>query len=380
MVIEVNYESHMRDGFGSRPYSYFCTIPDIKVGDLVKAPTGRGESLARVSAVDIPEYRIPSNILEIMKTVTEKAEPREMPVPEPPPQQIGLDELETASELALAVSEDVFKVEQLPVISEHLRSVKDEIEAMTKEAAGMVCTEDTIQTVKTERAKLNRTFTDLDARRKEVKAAVMAPYDRFEAVFKECVTIPFKEADAALKEKVAEVETIQRDTCEERLRLYFGELCQLHGVDYISYEQAGVKIDMASAKAKTPKKLMDKLGEFVAGVAVGADQIRQMDDAAEIMAEYKTCLNVGKAVATVQERRRRVEEEKKTAEAREQSRKRMEDAVAKVDAIAPPEIVQPPAEDPIIPRCVFACVNARRSQLIKIRDFLKQEGIEYERA
>jgi len=290
MVIEVNYESHMRDGFGSRPYSYFCTIPDIKVGDLVKAPTGRGESLARVSAVDIPEYRIPSNILEIMKTVTEKAEPREMPVPEPPPQQIGLDELETASELALAVSEDVFKVEQLPVISEHLRSVKDEIEAMTKEAAGMVCTEDTIQTVKTERAKLNRTFTDLDARRKEVKAAVMAPYDRFEAVFKECVTIPFKEADAALKEKVAEVETIQRDTCEERLRLYFGELCQLHGVDYISYEQAGVKIDMASAKAKTPKKLMDKLGEFVAGVAVGADQIRQMDDAAEIMAEYKTCL------------------------------------------------------------------------------------------
>lgn len=384
MVVEVNYANNSRDGFGTRPYSYFCTIPDIKVGDLVKAPTGRGESLARVSAVDIPEYRISSDILGLMKTITEKAEPQELSAPKSPPQQIGLDDLmepeaaQGGEPLSLAVSPDVFHVEQLPVISERLRSVKNAIEVMTADAAGMVCTEDTIQAVKAKRAELNKIFTEMDARRKDVKAAVMAPYDRFEAVFKECVTEPFKAADTALKDKVVQVEAVQRDACEERLRLYFNELCQLHGVDYIRYEQAGIKIDMASAKAKTPKKLMDKLGEFVASVAVGADQIRQMDDAAEIMAEYKTCLNVGKAVSAVQERRRRVQEEKKTAEAREQSRKRMEDAVAKVDAIAPPEIVQPPTEDPIIPRCAFACVNARRSQLIKVRDFLKQEGIQYE--
>ena len=380
MVIEVNYENNTRDGFGSRPYSYFCTIPDIKVGDLVKAPTGRGESLARVAAVDIPEYRIPSNILGMMKTVSERADPQEAPIPEDPPEQIGLDDLgqEDPPEALSIATDMMIRVTQLPIIEEQLRAVRSQVEDMTSEAMSMVCTEETIQAVKARRAELNKQFTELDARRKEVKAAVMAPYDRFEAVFKECVTTPFKEADAALKEKVAEVEAVQRDTCEERLRLYFDELCQLHGVDYIRYEQAGIKIDMASAKAKTPKKLMDKLGEFVSGVAVGADQIRQMDDAAEIMAEYKTCLNVGKAVSSVQERHRRVEEEKKSAEAREQARKRLDAAVAKVDAIAPPETVQQPVDDPVIPALTFTCINARRSQLIAVRDFLKKEGIQYE--
>ncbi len=384
MVIEVNYENNTRDGFGSRPYSYFCTIPDIKVGDLVKAPTGRGEALARVAVVDIPEYRIPSNILGMMKTVSERADPQEAPVTAPPPEQLGLDDLmepEAAAEaepISFAISPDVFRVEQLPVISEHLRSVKERVEIETTEAASMVCTEETIQAVKAKRAELNKTFTELDARRKEVKAAVMDPYEQFEAVFRECITEPFKAADAALKDKVAEVEAVQRDTCEERLRLYFDELCQLHGVDYIRYEQAGIKIDMASAKAKTPKKLMDKLGEFVSGVAVGADQIRQMDDAAEIMAEYKTCLNVGKAVSVVQERRRRVEQEKKNAEVREQARKRQEEAVAKVDAIAPPVTVPPPAEDPVIPRLSFTVIGARKSQLIKLREYLKTEGMIYE--
>ena len=276
MVIEVNYENQTRDGFGSRPYSYFCKIPDIKVGDLVKAPTGRGESLARVAAVDIPEYRIPSNILGMMKTVTEKAEPREAPVPTPPPEQIRLDDLgQEEPPAAFSIATDVMiRVTQLPIIEEQLRAVKSQVEEMTSEAMSMVCTEETIQAVKARRAELNKQFQDLDARRKQVKAAVMAPYERFEAVFKECVTTPFKNADSSLKEKVAEVEAVQRDTCEARLRMYFEELCQLHGVDYIRYDQAGIKIDMASAKAKTPKKLMDKLGEFVSAVAVGADQIR----------------------------------------------------------------------------------------------------------
>jgi len=381
MVIEVNYENHTKDGFGSRPYSYFCTIPGIKVGDLVKAPTGRGESLARVAAVDIPEYRIPSNILGMMKTVTERAEPRETPVPAPPPEQIRLDELEQEEEAPaeLSIAADVMiRVTQLPIIEEQLRAVKSQVEEMTSEAISMVCTEETVQAVKARRAELNKQFTDLDARRKEVKAAVMAPYDRFEAVFRECVTTPFKEADAALKDKIAEVEAVQRDTCEERLRLYFDELCQLHGVDYIRYEQAGIKIDMASAKAKTPKKLMDKLGDFVSAVAIGADDIRKMDDPVEIMAEYKKCLNVGKAVAAVQDRRRRVEEEKKAAEARESSRARQEVAVARVEAAAPPEIAEPPEEDPVVERLTFTIVGARKSQLIKLRNYLKTEGLIYE--
>ena len=381
MIVEVNYENSARTGFGTRPYSYFCDIEDIKVGDLVKAPTGRGESIAKVSAVDVPEWRVPEDIQRLMKTITERAERRETPAPEPAPQQMGLDDLaaEPAEEPpALAISADVIRVTQLPVIEEQLRAVKAQVEAITSEAAGMVCTEDTIQVVKARRAELNKLAAEFDARRKEVKAAVLAPYERFEAVYRECVAQPFKEADAALKAKIAQVEDVQRDECEARLRRYFMELCQVHGVDYITYEQAGIKIDMASAKARTPKKLMDRLSDFVAGVAVGADQIRSMDDAAEIMAEYKTCLNVGKAVAMVQMRHRAVEQERKAAAVREEARERQEAAVAKVDAVAPPVTVEPPKEDPVIERLTFTVVGARKSQLIKLREYLKTEGLRYE--
>ena len=189
------------------------------------------------------------------------------------------------------------------------------------------------------------------------------------------------QADAALREKIDETEAVMKRRCEETLRNYFTGLCMVHHVDFLTYEQAGVKIDMTSARAKNPQKLKDKLGEFVARVAADVDSIQAMDDAAEVMTEYKKCLDIGRALAVVQDRHRRIEEEKKAAAAREEAKKQTEAAVAKVDAVAPPvEIKNEPsaAEERIFPRFTFTCINATRSQLIKIREFLKQEGIQYE--
>lgn len=294
-------------------------------------------------------------------------------------------DLPTEDGIDLVASADIIRVTQLPIIEEQLRSVKAYVEQITAEATSLVCTDETIQTVKASRADLNKRFAELETRRKEVKAAVMGPYERFDAVYKECISVPFKSADAALKTKIDTVESELKARCEEKLRRYFDELLVLHGVDFITYEQAGIKIDMTSAKAKKPQKLMDKLGEFVSAVALGADSIRKMDDAAEIMAEYKTCLNVGQAVSVVQTRHRQIEAEKKAAEAREEARRRQEEAVAKVEAAAKVESVAtpiptpaPPAEEKIFPRFTFTVLNATKSQLIKVREFMKQEGIQYE--
>ena len=106
-------------------------------------------------------------------------------------------------------------------------------------------------------------FDQLEARRKEVKAAVMGPYEQFDAVYKECISGPFKRVDAALKEKVDDVESSLKRQCEEKLRVFFEGLCILHNIDYITYEQTGVKVDMASARAKTPQKLKDKLSSHL---------------------------------------------------------------------------------------------------------------------
>lgn len=271
---------------------------------------------------------------------------------------------------------ELIKVVQLPVIEEQLRSMKEAVDKRVEEALSLVCTDETIQTVKSARAELNKEFQALEEQRKEVKKAVLGPYERFEAVYKECVSDAFKTADAALKGKVEATEREIKQRCEDGLREYFAELCAVERVDFVRYEQAGIVVDMASAKQKTPKKLREKLADFVAGIARNMELISGMDDAEEIMVEFKRSLNASAAISTVQERHRRIEAEKEAQALREEQRAREAEAVAKVEAAAPP-VTEPPVESEKVYRCSFSVV-ATKTQLKKLKDFMIQEGIRYE--
>ena len=113
---------------------------------------------------------------------------------------------------------ELIKVIQLPVIEEQLRTAKDFVDKTVTDAMSLVCTEETVQTVKAARACLNRQFSELEEQRKAVKAAVLDPYNRFEAVYKECVSDAFRRADADLKRKVADGESEMKRRCEDGLR------------------------------------------------------------------------------------------------------------------------------------------------------------------
>ena len=271
----------------------------------------------------------------------------------------------------------LIEVRQLPIIAERLRMVKDQVEAMTQEAASLVCTADTVQQVKDTRADLRKRFDELETQRKQVKAAVMGPYEAFVKVYEECISGPFKIADNKLKEQIDGFENELKAGCEERLREYFAELIHVHGVEFLTFEKAmqlgKLKIGMADAQAKTPKKLMDGLASIVADVAVGIDRISQMDDAAEIAAEYKKSFDIGQAVAAVQSRKKEIAAEKEAAEIRKAEEARTAQAVAKVDAIAPP--VQKEPEKIYTIKFTVKCTKA---QGLKLRSYLIQEGIQYE--
>lgn len=276
--------------------------------------------------------------------------------------------------------ESLIVVKQLPVIEEQLRAIKDRWEQRAIDAGSMVCTEETIQAVKAFRAEMRKEFEEVEALRKAAKRAVMEPYNRFEAVYKECITTAFQRADIACSSKVSEVEEDMKRRCEDGLRDYFDELCAVHHLDWLTYERAGVKVDMASAKAKTPKKLRDQLRDFVLGVRGSVDAIMKSDDAPEIMEEYQRSLNVANAICIVQERHRRIEEQKAAQEARKAEQEREAEMVRRVEALAPPVVVKATEKDPdeIISRLTFTCINATRAQLHKVREFLNMEGIKYE--
>lgn len=293
-------------------------------------------------------------------------------------------------------------VSQLPVIQEELRALKERWELKAADAASMVCTEDTVQDLKKIRADMRKEFDAADTQRKAAKAQYMAPWDAIEATFKECVKDAFTKADNSLKETISGFENQLKKQCEWALREYFAELIEAENIDFLTFEKAmelgKIKISMAEAKRSTPRQAQDALAAVVSNIAVGMEQISQMDDAPAIMAEFKQCFDVGRSVATVQARRKREQEEAEAAEARKRAQEAQAAAVAKVQAAAPAKVVaapemsetaqssptlQPvpftvPAEDPVFPEFTFTVYGARKSQLVQIRDFLKQEGIRYE--
>ena len=279
---------------------------------------------------------------------------------------------------------NLIQVVQLPVIEERLRSMKEAVIDQTAAAMALVCNDETLAQVRAVRADLNKTFSDLEEQRKAVKKAVMGPYEAFEKVYKECITEPFKNADAVLKEKVSEVENGIKAECEAKMREYFSELCAAERVDWLKFEWVGLKIDLATARQKSHAKLREQIAGFVVGVAQAVNTISKMEDAEEIMAEYRQCLDMGRAIGIVQDRHQRIEEERQAAEARRAAQEAQAAAVQKVEAVAPPIVLEPPVaapaphqEDEKVYKCSFT-VHATKAQLKRLKDFMMQEGIRYE--
>lgn len=271
----------------------------------------------------------------------------------------------------------LMKVTQLPVIEEHLRSRKEQTEQRVAEAMSLVCTDETLTSVKNIRAEMNREFADAETQRKAIKAAIMEKYDSFESVYRECIADPYKRADADLKAKIDATESEIKSRCEEMLLGYFRELCAVNEIDFLSFGQTGVKVDMASARAKTPKKLMEQIKLKVDGVAQDMKTIGTMgENAPEIMVEYKNNLDLSLAISVVNERHRRAEEEREAVKRHTvtPAARAAGDTVA-----AAPQVVPKRVEQVAVERLTVSFrVTDTRERLRLLKQFLVSNGYQYE--
>ena len=269
-----------------------------------------------------------------------------------------------------------------PVIYENLLDLQERVASITDIVNGLPREPENLPQVKKARADLRRYFESLEEQRKAVKAAVMAPYNDAEAKYKALVSGPIGQADKLCKDFVDGVEASMKRQCEEGLREYFSELCAVNHVEFLKFEQAGIVIDMASSRQKTPKKLREQLAQFVSRVSSDLDSISEMEDAEEILVEYKQSLNLSSAIGIVLDRHRRIQQQREESISRASVKASELEAVHKVDAIAPPAPVQPPKEErrytiSFTLRPTEAQMKKLRPLLIELKDFLIQEGIEY---
>jgi hypothetical protein len=263
------------------------------------------------------------------------------------------------------------------VITENLIDLSARLLAITDRIKQLPRDMSSISEVKQHRAQMRKYFDMLETQRKQVKEAVLEPYTRAEAVYKDMVAEPFKKADKLCKAFVDEVESAEKKVCEDTLRAYFTELCHLKGIYWLRFEQLGIKVDMAMARQKEPKKAMEQIKAFVQNVDAAVQSITGMEDANEILSEYTKTLDLAKAISTVSARK----EGQKQMEAVLAANRMAQEARKQNGAMMAaqmPEAVRVTRPEPVkLLRATFS-VTATMPMLRGLKAFLDDHNYEYQ--
>lgn len=275
------------------------------------------------------------------------------------------------------MSDEIIVIEQLPVIKQQLQTIKADVTKRVNDALSLVCTKETVAVVKEARAELTKEFKAWEDKRKEVKNAIMKPYNDFDEAYKDCITDVFKAADSDLKSKIDSVENELKEQRYQEVFCYFEELCQANNLDFVTFENTNINITLSASMKSLKKQAKD----FVDRICDDLTLIATQEHKDEILYFYKkqdgiSFLDVSKSIAFVIDKHRVIEAEK-AKEAERQAQIEVIKAVeSKVDEIVPPTIEPPKEDEPIL--TVRFTVKGTRTQLKALKEFLNNGGYDYE--
>ena len=153
-------------------------------------------------------------------------------------------------------------VEQLPIITEHLESVKEQIQERVNNALQLVCANDTAKEIKNVRAELNKEFKNFEAKRKEVKNSILLPYTNFENVYKDCISDAYTKADLELKNSYWRNWRTAKARKRGWFKKLFAEYALSRNIDFIRFENIGLNITLSASL----KSLKTKIAEYIDNV------------------------------------------------------------------------------------------------------------------
>lgn len=282
-------------------------------------------------------------------------------------------------------------VEQLPIIKQQLQQIKEKFSEETARAKEMECTEDTLKSVRATRAYISKIFKALEDKRKAAKKAILAPYEEFEQVYKECVTDIYKPCDEELAKKIAEVENSLKAAKRADAQEYFNEYAKSLMIDFVTLDRIGLNITLNASK----KSIRTQIKDFLDRVNDELQLIETQPHSAEILVEYKISLNVAQAITRVSERHKAIEEEQRRREAAQAVVEKTAAVVKAVDEVVDEvvdestEFAPPTAESaPEAPQVegtseekIYSTeflVKGTIAQLKALKEFLINGGYEYE--
>ena len=282
------------------------------------------------------------------------------------------------------MKEGLIVIKQLPQIEEHLKDLSTEIDKKVKDAKSLICTEESVKTIKQVRADLNKEFKELEIQRKAVKEQILEPYVQFEEVYKTYISDKYKEADIDLKQKIDSTENELKKQKENEIKDYFEEYKTANNIDFVDFKQANINVTLTASK----KNLKEQAKTFIDKIVDDLKLIETQEGKEEILVEYKQNLNVSKSIQEVANRHKLLEEEKKKQE--ELKNKQLEEAQRQADmSIKTQEVATKNALDNFVieaPKIeeqeeiltLKFKVRGTRSKLRELKRFLEDGGYDYE--
>lgn len=292
---------------------------------------------------------------------------------------------------------EIVRVESIGVIKQQLDKVEKIIDDKTKNIPEVLKQlekmtdnekEEKKGEIKKYKAYLNSIKTQLEEKRKEIHNEIEKPYKDFNEYYTNGVKTKLEESIEKLNNAINDIERKQLSEKSNELKEFANRYINSYNLnDIIEYEDIPISVNLSSSM----KSLEDKIIEFCERVFNDIKLIEQEEHKEEILLEYKHSLDFTYSKLKVLDRYAELETLKQKQEMKLEQEKQEEKIAKKVESAlfklneetgkyeeietitAPKEIIE---DDEIIE--VQFKVIATKEKILKLREFLKENEIEYE--
>ena len=261
---------------------------------------------------------------------------------------------------------EIVKIEQMPKVFSQLEKIGELIDKKTSDLDELECTDENKQVVKNRRTEINKTLEVLEERRIEIKNKLLEPYKTFEEKYNNECKIKLQKASDLLKNKIDDIETKQKQEKECELREFAIQHIKANNLeDVITFEDIGLNITLSASI----KSLKEQTLAFIQNVSNEVELINREEYSDEILLEYKKCKgNYAQCKLNVIERHKQLEEMKNKQKEIQLMLDEEDKIVDKVEEVLPPKEIM----------TVTFTINDTKENIIKVREFMKENNICYQ--
>jgi hypothetical protein len=267
---------------------------------------------------------------------------------------------------------EIVKIEQMPKVFSQLEMIGTFIDEKIKDIDILECTEDNKAEVKKRRTEINNILKELDDRRKFIKNKILEPYELFNEKYEQECKGKLMSASEVLKTKIDTIEEEQKKKKYNEIFDFAMEYFVANDIqEIVKFEDIGLNITLGASM----KSLQEQVIDFCERIKQDIELIKMEEYRDEILYEYKRNHNFVECKKLVLDRHKEIERIVNVEELRKQNEEAIKQVEEKVEEVlvAPKEIIE---DDEII--SVTFTINDTKENIVKVREFMKKEGIEYE--